>query len=73
MHKGNLCDPLSVVMLRSGSSSICDGTLLREGLFVELRPQAGPLYPDSRLQQRARESHTAAHMHMLMHTNTWKK
>lgn len=44
MHQGKLCDPLSVVMLWSGSCSICDGTLLREGLFVELKPQAGSLY-----------------------------
>lgn len=62
MHQGKLCDPLSVVMLWSGSASICDGALLREGLFVELRPQAGPLYPDSRLQRRAWESHTVIHM-----------
>lgn len=49
-------------MLWSGSSSICDGSSLREGLFVERRPQAGPLCPDSRLQRRAPESHTVMHM-----------
>lgn len=44
MHQGRLCDPLSVVALWSGSCSACDGTLLREGLFVELEPQAGSPY-----------------------------
>lgn len=58
MHQGKLCDPLSVVMLWSGSSSICDGALLREGLFVELRPRARPLYPDSRLQRRRSHTHS---------------
>lgn len=69
MYQGKLCDPLSVVMLWSGSSSICDGSLLREGLFVELKPRAGPLYPDSRLKPRAPESysHTYAQTHMLSH------
>lgn len=70
MHQGKLCDPLSVVMLWSGSSSICDGTLLREGLFVELRPQAGPLYPDSRLQRRTSKSHTHKYAHTHEVTNT---
>lgn len=74
MHSGKVCDPLSVVMLWSDSSSICDGALLREGLFVELRPQAGPLYPDSRLQWRTHEvthTQTYAHTHVAMSTHLW--
>lgn len=37
---------------------------------MELRPQAGPLYPDSRLQRRAPESHTVIHMHIITCSHT---
>lgn len=73
MHQGKLCDPLSVVMLWSGSSSICDGTLFREGLFVELKPQAGPLYPDNRLQRRTPKSHSYTCTYPHAHKLTWEE